>query len=96
MRQFSTDEIETIALLAKAFMKPEEMAMVLEIEFNEFKTYLQDTSHQVYKTIKAEQLKTKAKVRASIFSLAENGSGPAQTEAKRMIELFEHEQRTKA
>jgi hypothetical protein len=73
----SEELIKEIEELAGCFFSIEEILEILEIR---------ECTPEIAKVIRRGKLKSEAATRLSIFSLAQSGSGPAQTLAVKMIE----------
>jgi len=57
---------------------PEQTALAMGLDLNEFMNALEDSSAEIYKRYHKGRLQSLYRVRKNIFDMAANGSGPAQ------------------
>jgi len=81
METWNEDKLKEVEELGGLFFSEDEIRLIVgESQENNFHTALQ-----------RGRLKAEAKIRKSVIQLAQSGSGPAQTEALKMIEKMKIE-----
>ncbi len=78
-------EIEEIKTMAAVFFTPKEIALVLEVDANEFIEACTAEGNKFYNAFAGGRLKSEFELRLSIVKLAKSGSSPAQTMSMEML-----------
>ncbi|MFZ4413674.1 MAG: hypothetical protein ACOYOV_11360 [Bacteroidales bacterium] len=78
MMNYKESELQTIEELAALFFKPSEIAIVLEINAEEFVAEIKLEEGEAYRRYKKGWLTSEIELRKSVFESATNGSNPAQ------------------
>lgn len=78
MKTFSQEEIAEIEKMAGLCFTPEQIAIVLEIDPEQFRALYNDKSSEVYLHYQRGALMHESEVRNSIYQLAKGGSSTAQ------------------
>ena len=82
----SDKQLDMLMELSAALMPLEEIADVLEVNFEMLSLEYKNRDSIVYKKIRAGFLQTKTSIHKSIIECAKNGSSPAHNLSKEMIE----------
>ncbi len=83
MTEQQLTELEEFASL---MFKVEEIALIMEVDPKELSETIKDPDTPQFKAFQKGRLEKEAEVRTSIFTLAKNGSSPAQLSALKLIE----------
>lgn len=86
MRNLSPDLLKDLEEFASLMFSLEEISLIIETDLNELRELVHDPRSDAYKTFRKGRLQREAEVRNSIFTLAKNGSSPAQLSALKLIE----------
>ena len=86
----SESQLNEITELSMLQFTPEEVAKVLGLNVNEFIAEINDDSSKIAFAYECGRLKAEAEIRKSIFSMAKQGSTPAQ---KQMMDLINQNKR---
>jgi hypothetical protein len=78
MKSFSQEEIAEIEKMAGLCFTPEQIAIVLQVDAEEFRAEYNNTNSQVYLHYQRGSLIHECEVRNSIYQLAKGGSSTAQ------------------
>jgi hypothetical protein len=82
MQQYSTDILKQITELAALFFTPREVAMMLELDIDDFVMECDlSPKSDGYLAFHSGRLQSEVDLRKSIMKLAKSGSSPAQTMA---------------
>ncbi len=82
--QLSEEQLSVVEELAECLMKPDEIALFLEIDVMEFVAEIKKGSGPVWKKFITGKLKTETALRKTTITFAKQGSSPALTAALRM------------
>jgi len=85
MQSYSNEQLSEITSLAEVFFTPKEIAMILEVDPQEFIDICNDAGTEVGKAFNKGKLMSEFKVRKSIVQLANSGSSPAQAMVLEMM-----------
>jgi len=75
---YTDDELDTIEQMAGLFFKPEEIALVLEIDPDDFSAEIKIGDNEASKRFNKGWLSSDIELRKSVYESATNGSNPAQ------------------
>ena len=75
---YTEDELITIEEMGGLFFKPEDIAIILGINKEEFSSEIKVEESEAYKRYKKGWLTAEITLRKSVMESAENGSNPAQ------------------
>jgi len=79
-------ELKSLEEFSALMFTVEEIALILELDYQELSDAVRDHDSELFKAFKKGRLEREAQVRTSIFTLAANGSSPAQLSAIKLIE----------
>ena len=80
------DQLTELEDMAKIMLSKKEIAVILDIDPDEFIDQLEDKMSPEWKRFQSGRMKSVAQIRKAIFDLAAAGSSPAQAEAMKLIE----------
>lgn len=83
MTDIQLDEVEKFAGL---FMKPSDIAIILNIPESDFKSAINDSSTECFKRYHKGKLLSESELRKSVLTMAKQGSSPAQSLASKLID----------
>lgn len=86
MRNLSPDLLKDLEEFASLMFSVEEISLILETDIAELQEAVRDPRSEAYRAFRKGRLQREAEVRTSIFTLAKNGSSPAQLSALKLIE----------
>ncbi len=87
------EQLAEVEAFGAAFMKPEEIAVIMELEPVGLRAAIEDQSSAVAKAYKKGFLSSKFQVNRKIVDLAKAGSSPAQAMANKLIQDIEFDGR---
>ncbi len=80
------EQLKSLEEFASLMFTLEEIALILEVDFQELSEGVRDPDSDQFKAFQKGRLEREAQLRTSIFTLAANGSSPAQMSALKLIE----------
>ena len=80
------DQLNNIELYSGQMFTISDIAIILEMNMQDFRSAIEDPESDIYKAFKRGRLKSEAEIRQAIFDLAKNGSSPAQAVVLDLIE----------
>ncbi len=80
----SDNEYDEIKKMAAVFFTPKQIAIVLELNIDEFVDACNNTESKCFIAFEGSRLKSEFELNSSIVRLAKSGSSPAQTMALEM------------
>ena len=83
MTEAQLDEVEKFAGL---FMKPSDIAIILNIPLADLRAALADSSTNCFQRYHKGKLLSEAELRKSVLTMAKQGSSPAQSLASKLID----------
>ncbi len=89
LSRLTETDFELMKELAAGLMSVEQIATVLGVDANELLQLASVPGNRVHKEIEGTYLLQEAKVRKSIFDMAQRGSSPAQAAALHIIRELE-------
>lgn len=82
---FSDEEIATTEELARLFFTPREIALMLQVSFDDVQTQMDAATGPIYEAFQRGRLQSEVDLRKGILQLAKAGSSPAQTMAMGLL-----------
>ncbi len=87
--------LDLIEKCGRVYFSPEETAAAVGIPIKQMKEYLSLEDHPAQQAYQRGRHISLLEVRMSIFKMAANGSGPAQTMVHKIIEDYEFREKAK-
>jgi hypothetical protein len=84
--EISQSVLEEVERLAGLFMTPKSIAIIIEMDYDDFMDALDDSSSVIHKHYYKGAYLGEATLRQSIIKLANQGSSPAQEMARKYVE----------
>lgn len=79
--ELTEEQLKEIQSFAEAFMDPDTIAMILQIDREEFRKEIRTENSPAYIAFMTGMLKTEAAIRKATITFAKQGSTPALTAA---------------
>lgn len=86
INDITAEQLQTVEDMAGTGFTPEQIAEVLEVPADQFMALYRNQGSEVYKRYRKGFLEAEFKLRVRIFKDAGNGSSPAQTLAKKILD----------
>lgn len=80
------EHLEAIEKHASLFMSPQEVALIVGVEYTDFQNALRDSGHDIHKSYYRGLYLSISQVRETIIGQAKSGSNPAQTQTLKFLE----------
>lgn len=84
MKQLTEEELKTIEDMAELFYSPDEIAINLQIDADDFALQIKAGNNEIHNSFYTGWFKGDMELRKSIAQASKNGSSPAQTMMKQM------------
>ncbi|WP_028521974.1 hypothetical protein [Runella limosa] len=84
--EITQNVLEEIEVLAGLFMTPKAIAIIIEMDYDDFMDALEDESSDIHKRYYKGAYVAEATLRKSVIKLANQGSSPAQEMARKYVE----------
>jgi len=81
----SENQFEKLEQYAAAFFSFKEIALLLEVDIEDFIDEIENENSEVFKRYESSRLKSEFEIRNEIIKMAKMGSPAAQTEALKLI-----------